>query len=307
MNINTKVRILLSGVLAIIAVALISSFLSTNKNDVTIIVAGQFIKMGVIVEENMLLEKKIPKEVRDEFFPESITKKEDVVGLVSKRSIKREELIYIGTEYFANGDELKYAINKNGIINDAFFIPDNCRLISIEVDNSGSINYTVKEGDYVDVIFSSVDESTGGLYTSMLLQHIKVYDVEKIVTDDGGVIAKKQNITLVGTSEECLKLVAGNRNGILDLALNPFQSNKKNLPTISILSYSESIPSSREQILNGLKYYITNLDLRESVKLDMIEKLESEQSIEALEEYIKSIKIEEEMRNELLNIISWER
>lgn len=306
MNINTKVRIVLSIILSICAVILISSYLGKDQEEVTIIVAARDIERGVILEESMLLEKSLPIEVKEMYFMDAVGEKSELVGSVTKQKIRKEEAIFKQTELLASGEELSKAVNKDGIVNDAYFIPEDLRLVSIEVDNSGSINYSIKKGDFVDVIFSSVDESTGGLYTSMLLQHMEVYEVEEIVSDDGGVIAKRQNITILGTPQECLTLVAGNRNGLLDLALNPLSGSSANLQAVSILSYSASPPATREEILNGLRSYIMSLDLRESVKLEMLAMLDSEQSLDALEEYIASIYMNESMKEELLEIIRWE-
>jgi Flp pilus assembly protein CpaB len=306
MNINTKVRIVLSVILSICAVILISSYLGKDQEEVTIIVAARDIERGVILEESMLLEKSLPIEVKEMYFMDVVSEKSELVGSVTKQKIRKEEAIFKQTEMLASGEELSKAVNKDGIVNDAYFIPEDSRLVSIEVDNSGSINYSIKKGDFVDVIFSSVDESTGGLYTSMLLQHMEVYEVEEIVSDDGGVIAKRQNITILGTPQECLTLVAGNRNGLLDLALNPLSGSSANLQPVSILSYSASPPATREEILNGLRSYIMSLDLRESVKLEMLAMLDSEQSLDALEEYIASIYMDEAMKKELLEIIRWE-
>jgi Flp pilus assembly protein CpaB len=306
MNINTRVRAILSIILSIIAVILIYSYLSSSKNTVTIVVAGDNIEKGVILSESMLTEKSILEDVRDTYFQNCVETIEEIAGAVTKEKLKKGEPIFTDQETLAMGDELLYAISKDGIVNDSYFIPDNCRLVSIEVDNSGSINYSIKEGDYVDVIFSSIDESTGGLYTSMLLQHIEVYEVEEIVSDDGGVIAKRQNITLIATPQQCLSLVSGNRNGLLDLALNPTASQASVVNTVSILDYSVQREPTREEIINGLRNHINALDLRESVKEEMQEKLDSEQSIEALLDYIDSINMDAEMKVDLLNIIDWE-
>ena len=306
MNVNTKIRIVISVILSVIAVVLISSYLGKEKEEVTIIVAARDIERGVILEESMLVEKDVPIEVKEMYFADSVNEKSELVGCVTKQKICKDEAIFKQSEILASGEELSKAVNKDGIVNDSYFIPETARLVSIEVDNSGSINYSIKKGDFVDVIFSSVDESTGGLYTSMLLQHMEVYEVEEIVSDDGGAIAKRQNITILGTPQECLTLVAGNRNGVLDLALNPLSGSSENLRPVSILSYSATPPATREEILNGLRSYIMSLDLRETVKIEILEKLDTEQSLDALEEYIASIYMDESMKEELLDIIRWE-
>lgn len=305
-QLNVRVRLMLSAALAVIAVILIYSFLSKSEDEVQIMVAAKNIEKGTKIEESFLETKTIPRNVKEEFFQNAFTNEEEVIGCVTKKGISVGQPIVADPEVLVMSEELKKALTGDGKVNDAFFIPEDSRLITIEVDNSGSINYSIKKEDFVDVIFSSVDESTGGLYSSMLLQHIEVYDVEKVITEEEGVITKRQNITLVATAQDCLKLAAGNRNGVLDLAMNPLQGNTENIEPISILSYRAEEPATKEQKLSSLKAYIESFDMSEGTKEQLLLSLDEERGIEALIEFIGATTIDEGTKDKLLKLLNKE-
>lgn len=303
---NKRLRLILSIFLAVIAVCLSYVYLTKSKDEVQIVIAAKDLEQGVEIEDSQLEMRTIPREVKDEFFKNSFEKKDEIVGCVTKQKIEGGQPILADEKVLAMGEELLSVLSKEGIVNEAYFIPEDSRLITIEVDNSGSLYYSIKKGDFVDVIFSSVDESTGGLYSSMLLQHIEVFNVEKIITEENGVIAKKQNITMVTTAEECLILAAGNRNGILDLALNPLKGYTESIAPVSILNFKPDTPMTKEQQLNNLKEYIKIFNMSENTKKKVLLSLDEERSIDALVEFISATILDEVTKDELLKILNKE-
>jgi Flp pilus assembly protein CpaB len=290
--------------LAAITVFLTYQYLSASREEVSVVVPVKDIEQGVRLDDSLLVLKQVPKEVKEDYFKDAFTAKEDVIGCVTKQKLSKGEPIMADPQQLVMGEELQYALTEDNDVNEAYFIPEDSRLVTIEVDNSGSINYSLKKGDYVDVIFSSVDESTGGLYSSLLLQHIQIYATEKVVTeDDEGIIAKKQSITLLATVEECLKLAAGNRNGILDLALNPLKGSTEDIASVSILSYSAEVPLTKEEKLTDLKNYIESFDMSEETRKQLLLFLDNERGKDALIEFIGATEIDEATKEKLLKLL----
>jgi len=307
MQITNKTKTIISVILACIIVILSYSFLTKNREECSIIVAAHEIEVGTIIEENDLEVKSVSINFMHQYFPDASVDKNLLIGCVTKTKLLKGQPILYNIESISMGDELTQSLTKDGKINNAFFLSEDERLVAVEVDNSGSIHYSVKKGDFVDVIFSSVDDSTGGLYTNMILQHIEVYDLEKITVEEGGVIAKKQNVVLKATPEQCLKIVAANRNGKIDLALNPLKGYKENVEPVSILSFVAYRPLTKSQKLSSLENYVENIDISEKVKESLLNTIAKERDIDTLIEFVQASNLSEKEKENITSFIEKER
>lgn len=119
----------------------------------------------------------------------------------------------------------------------AYNIPQDCRAVSIAIDNISGVAGYIKPGDYVDVI-ATMDIADAGNnensrpYSILTLQEIKVLAVgENIELGDKKSTGTGKTITLAVSINEALPLVLASERGNLRLLLrSPVDKSKVSLP-----------------------------------------------------------------------------
>ncbi len=301
--IKSKTKIFILVALIVFEVVMIFISVVAKKSKCEILIAKYDIDEGTTVTSEMFEQKEVTQDLKDSMFRNSVSSYKEIEGLVTKSKLEAREAIYKNNETFILGDEQSLALREDNSVKDSYFLNDDERLVTISVDAVGSLNYSLKKGDFVDVIYSSTEESTGGLYSGIILQHMEIYDVQNVSVTEDSVVNKKQNITLIATLKEALILVAGNRNGTLNLALNPLAGCSEPIDPVSILSYAAEEPASKESKLNGMYNYVIDMDMTDNNKKKILDSIENEKGIDSLIDFINSTVIDDEQKAKLISIL----
>jgi Flp pilus assembly protein CpaB len=296
---NLTLRTTAAVIISLLVCILAYNFLQTLKQEVSIVVAKNEIDKGMIIKEEDLEIIKMRKK-DSELFPNSVSIKEEIVGAITKDQIRKNTPIEKTPDLLVYDNERTIALNQEGKVNESYFIPEGMRVVAIELDAVGSLNYSLEKGQFVDVIYTSTDESAGGLYSSMLLQHMEIFDIEEVTVESDGMLSKKQRVMLLATPEESLKVAVGNRNGVLDLALNPLYGTTENIDPVNILSFSAEPPSTKEESLRIVESYIKEQNITTSTKEKLLNLLEKEKDIQTLISVIEGSNIDDKQKKILL-------
>ncbi len=213
MHKRIRFRLIVVIVLSLLGGWLMHQYLTDVKNEVAIYVARQNITPRTIITEAMIEEKKITYRDKIRFFEDAFESKDQLVGKVSAVDILRGD-VFINRGKMVMDMATHKALRSDGTLNDPEFIPLDHRLVAVNVKNKGAILSKTKKNDFVDVIYTSLEDRTGGLYSGYALQHIQIYDLESL--SDG-----TTNVYLLVTAENALKLSLAKTHGEVDLALNP--------------------------------------------------------------------------------------
>lgn len=218
MSLYTKLKIILSFVLALIISILVYNYINSLKEEVSVVVAAKDIPQRVWIEQDMLKVVKLRKSDKEILAPNAAPDLKYMENAISKIDISSGKVINKNTDIIAGSIQTltdEKVINKDRTINYEYFIDGNHRLVTVRVDSQGAVNNMLKNGDYVDIIYTSTISSN--LFSADILQHIEVFSIEKIRDNDG---ESYQNITLSVTPQEAVDIVFAKRNGKIDLVLN---------------------------------------------------------------------------------------
>lgn len=302
MHKNLTLRTTAAVIISLLISILVYNFIQNLKQEVSIVVAKEHIDKGVkIKEENLEIVKIGEKD--SNLFPNSAHKKEDIVGAITRKEIEKNHPIEKTPDILVYDKERTIALNNKGKVNESYFIPEGMRVIAIELDAVGSLNYSLKKGQFVDVIYTSTDDSSGGLYSSMLLQHMEIFDIEDVKIENDGMVSKKQRVMILATPEESVKVAVGNRNGVLDLALNPVAGSSEKIESVNILSFSAEAPTTQDENLKIVENYIKNQDISAITRGKLLEALEKEKDIQTLITVIEGSNIEDTQKETLLKLL----
>lgn len=218
MTTYAKLKIVLIIVLALIVSLFTYKYLSSLKDEITVIVAAQDIDERKWITREMVKEVSIRSRDKQVLAPNAVTSIDEINNAISKQKIKKgsvinkkENIISGSREWMINNN----IIDENGQINDAYFIGENERIVTIRLDSQGAVDNRLKKGDWVDIIFTYSSDVNS--FSVTLLQHIQIYDLDP-VSGNGDA---SQNISLIVTPQQAVDLVYAKRNGKIDLALNP--------------------------------------------------------------------------------------
>ncbi len=300
---NTKIRIIIAAIMALIGGLFAYNFLKEANQKVLIVVAAIDIPSRTQIRQEHLRAVYINKDDKGLFFPHTISNTEEVIGAITKYDIKVNKPIQKTPEMLVYDEEMALALNYKGGVDNAYFIPEDKRVIAIEVDASGAVNYKLNRGDFVDLIFTSIDEGKGGYFSTILTEHIPIFDIEPMKSDAANSLEKKQKILLLATPEECIKIAVAKRNGIIDLMLNPLSGEIGNNEAIHLMEFSVKEPTPKSEMIKGLEEFIQQQDISEENKQGLLADLEKEKTKETIKRSIEAGDLSEEMKNELLKIL----
>ncbi len=98
----------------------------------------------------------------------------------------------------------------------------------------------------MDVIFTSQDNSSGGVYAALIMQGVPVLEVEAPTKEPLAAQTGSQvNVTLLVTPAQAVDLALAKRRGSIDLVLSPETAEPVALPPSSPLKFT--IPPTREK------------------------------------------------------------
>ncbi len=299
-------RVILSVVFSMFVGLLTFQYLSKAQNQTKVVVPKRTIEANTLIKEEDLKLLSVNENDMRIMFPNAAKSISELNGAATRVRLEVNKPIQIDPEVLVFGEEVTQALNMYREIDEAYFIPFGKRLMAIEVDGSGSLNYGLRKGDYVDVIYTSKDDSTGGLFSSMIMQHVRIYDIEDMISNasSGGLADKKQKVLLMVTEKESLMLAVAKRNGVLDLTLNPLVGGEYGGDEPAYLLDIAGIePKKKSDMLMDLEGYIREQDFSDSVKDQLINAIENERNVDALKRMIEASDLPPGKKSNLISSI----
>lgn len=238
---------------------------------------------------------------RDALFPGSISDVSEVVGAVAIETIPAGTILQYDN-MMITGDSAQKLIGVDNKVEMQYMIPKELRLVSIGLDAEGSIARLVKKGDIVDLVYTSRDESTGGIYSKTILQQVTVFDVEKYDPDRG---LQNQNVLILVRPEDVSMVVAAKRNGIIDLLLNPNGTEQYDDKPFHISAMAPPAASTKKDSLDDLMSIVAKNDYlspggKNNILLMLYEEIQAEDIRLAVEESL----IPEDKKQKILDILN---
>ncbi|MCR5254802.1 MAG: hypothetical protein K6D96_02635 [Acetatifactor sp.] len=271
---------------------------------VTIYSAKEDIDFYTIITEEMLEKTVVSEKTANELFPKAARSAEDVVGCITRTAFPAKSVIELDPEKLVMGEEIPYAKDSSGNVNRRYFVRREERLVTISLDSVGSLNYTIKKGDFVDVIYTPSDASSGTPYSNVVLQGVKVFDVEDVISESDNMINKKQNVTLVADEQSAVVLVSANRNGIINLALTPKDAIYSDVQAVKVTDFMPDVRSSKADTLDYIKYFVNNAEMTNTNKKKILGALADELGRESLYEIVAESSLDEDLKTEILSMLS---
>lgn len=296
-----KIRMIFSVVIAILAAYFMYQYLGSLKKEVVIVVPVKDIESKTKITKEMLTTLTIDEQDQKAMYPHAVINLEEIIGAITKVKLEKNKPIEKKADLLVFGEESTQALNYQGGVDNAYFIPYEKRVISIEVDAQGALNFGLKRGDFVDLIYTSKGEDQNK-YANMILQHIEIFDIESITNSKDLPISagKKQVIQLIATPDQCLKITAAKRNGSIDLVLNPLQGETGPRDPITLDSFAPPRPMPKSDMLQGIEDHIQQQDITESVKKELIESIQKEKQLDVIKRAIEATALSKEKKDELL-------
>lgn len=214
-----KFKIILIITLALIISIFTYKYLNSLKAETTIVIAVEDIKERTWIKPEMLKVVGIRKREKNILAPDAVSDIKELENAISRVKISKGKSISRTSDVIAGTKQSliqQNVITEDGSIDDSYFISNNKRVVTIKLDSSGAVDNKLKIGDWVDVVFTNMDNGKNS-FSSTILQHIEVFNVQN-VKEKG---AKSQNISLIVTPQQALDITFAKRMGKVDLILNP--------------------------------------------------------------------------------------
>lgn len=204
------------------------SYLNSLQQTVKIIVAAEDIPAHTEITESMLKEIEVEINSAQSLVKRSSNDKNQLVKGITLKKITAGEPIQLDPETLIFPENRQMYLRANGEVDVTYFIPKDRRLLTVALDPQGSVNNSLRKGDWVDVIYSTKDDNKAAS-AKMFLQQIEVFETETIkfnedATGKQGIV---QHVTLLVTPQEAVVLSLAKRQGNIDLTLNPWNGEKE--------------------------------------------------------------------------------
>ena len=211
-----------------------ADYLHRWRDQVQVMVAAVPVSAHTPLTPAVLTARRMNREAQELALPHAVHRIEDAAGLVARTDIPAGEVIrrepWLVDVAPAGGD----------VARARYFIPDGMRLVGVRVDSPGAVSRKVGPGDRVDVVFTSLDNGTGGVYAATILQGVEVFSVEpagKGTSAEGSVEGLDVTLLVTPAGAQALNLAKG-AGGRVDLSLNPLSPQVVRLPPTSPLEFT---------------------------------------------------------------------
>lgn len=211
-----KNRIFIAVFLAVITLVLSYRLLISITERVNVVVMVKEVQAFEVVSDDAVSYRLISKADRDTLFPNAISDKAEIVGAIAKERIPAGTVLQ-SSNMFIIGETAKKMIGVDNKVEPKYLIPEGFRVVAVSVDNEGSVGSIITKNDLVDVVYTSRDQSTGGIYSKTILQQVPVFDIQS----NQDQTLKNTSVVLLVKPEDVPMLVTAKRNGTIDLVLNP--------------------------------------------------------------------------------------
>lgn len=243
MFVKGKFKILLSLVLALVITALTNNYLNSLKETTSVVVAKTEIKAFEKITLDKLQVIRIDKSAENTIAKNAFQTTAPLIGAVARVTIKPGTVVRKDPDQVVFDEKKIDALRSDGSVDPSFFVPYEKRALTLGLDAEGAINNKLKKGDWVDVIFTSIDDSTGGVYGAFIAQHVEIFDVQDIDFKSDSSMGKQgivQQVTLLVTPQQAVDISLAKRKGVIDLALNPLAGETVILPPTSPLKFTQT-------------------------------------------------------------------
>lgn len=223
MNRGMVVRLVLIAATAIALTYMLFLYFSKGETLVTVYMPIENIGERELITADKIRSVEVGFDEAMTFFSDYETEMSAIVGKITTEALSSEYVFRKNDTHIIQSEEEKSV--KNGAINDPYFIDENQRLMKINLTEVNAVGDKVKKGDFVDVVYTSKGEATGGTYSSVILQHVFVYEAKTN--------GEMREIYLKMPSEECVALTLAKNTGDITLLLNPLMGGTTELKVIT--------------------------------------------------------------------------
>jgi pilus assembly protein CpaB len=243
MSFYTKLKIIITFVLAIIISGVAYFSLSKLYVETTVLVAVEEIPERTVIKPEMLKEIGVRMRERQILVPDSLTSKKEFEFAVSKVKITKGRIINKNEDIiFGSRQSLidKKVISEEGSVKTDYFLEENKRIITVKLDSQGALLNKLNIGNWVDVIFTGGGDGEKS-FSSVILQHVKIYDIQT-VKEKGDA---SQNVSLLVTPQQAVDLTFAKRTGKLDLILNPVKGDDELVFPANLKKFTEQFEQKK--------------------------------------------------------------
>lgn len=224
-------KVSLRIIIIVLSAALIALFtyqyLNSLQEKATVIVAAKDISSREFITEDHLEVIEVEAQAASLLGEESIRSTEEIVGGIALRPIHQGEIIRLDPEMFIFPESQQLYMQANGKADLSAFVPKEKRLITVALPPHSVVDNLLKKGDWVDLIFTGVDENDQ-FYSEMFLQQIEVFEVETFPQlDDVLKEGMIQHVTLLASPQEAVSIALAKQTGSIDLVLNPWNGERE--------------------------------------------------------------------------------
>lgn len=212
-----RLRLFWAAVLGLITAWGVTAYLNSLQETEPVIIARQAIPARVEIRPDMVTVIQVNRADRKRLADHAFQSIDDVVGRYTRKPIEAGEVLRDRPGDFTTPGEMQ-ANPRTGEGALADFIAPNTRAMTLKLDRQAVLGQHLLPGNRVDVIFTSKSDSTGGVYSSLILQLVQVLDIEYPAEDASDEDAL---VTLLVTAEQAVDLALAKRTGSVDLALSP--------------------------------------------------------------------------------------
>lgn len=221
-------KVFLILILVILTMLLSYKYLKGLNNYVLVYVASEDIEMHELITEDMVESVEIRFEEKVKFFNNAFDSKEEIVNTIAIKDISKNTV-------FTSDDMILSTSNNedaliNGKVNPNYFVQTDQRIGFISLEKEHALGGAIEKGNYIDILYTSQSDDTGGLYTSLLLENIRVNKA-----NDTPNATTSTDIYLELTHKQAMLLSIAKYNGQLDILLSDESNKNSNL--IPVLPY----------------------------------------------------------------------
>jgi Flp pilus assembly protein CpaB len=212
------VRRLLLGLALVLATVAGGSYLHRLRDLVPVVVTTEAVPARTLLTADKLAVRQVNRAAQEIIAPRAIQRTEDAVGLITRsdlaagQPLQRDPRLVDTAPDGADASLPRYQI------------PDGMRLTAVRLDTAAAVAGRITPGDRVDVIFTSKESRTGGLYAQTILQTVEVFSVgagDKSTSALPGLTSNVDIILLVTPEQAQILALAKRSGGSVDLSIAP--------------------------------------------------------------------------------------
>lgn len=200
--------------LAVVIGLLSYNFLKRDEDQSIVFIASRDIEMHSIIKNEDIKMVTVNTKAKETFFKDAIASKKDLIGTVTTMGILKDD-VFMDTSGLVKDTEAYDVINDQGQVIISSFLSEDDRIGFITIDQKNALGSMIDKGDFIDIIYTSQTNDTGGLYTNLLLEKVAVYKVSENATSSALL-----DIHFTITPEQGMLLTLAKYTGHLDFLLS---------------------------------------------------------------------------------------